>query len=149
MSTPERVPRIAEQDEESSSHQEANVSIETRPRTHRRTKRFEIGFFIRKVVNGWVVFYKQFPPEDRARVHAQEKGLVPREPQEDQAPEYGQPVMMAMSSQGSVSTDPGGTVTPQDSLGPGGGDPGPVGSTRVEVGFFASTTVESTDDDKA
>lgn len=145
MSTPQPA-RLPEQDDESSTRKEENLSTESQPRTHRRERRFELGFFVRKVVNGWVVFYKQFPPEKRYPVFEQLSGLARKEAD---APDGGERRMLAMSSRGSGSTDSGDrTVTPQDSLGPGGGDPGPVGSTRVEAGLFASTTVESTDDDK-
>jgi len=145
MSTPERIPRMPEQDEESSNHEEAKVSIATRPKTHRRTKRFEIGFFIRKVVNGWVAFYKQFPPQHRARVHAQVMGLVPQEPQGDDAPEYGAQRMMAISAPASGDLT-GGTVTTKSETGGGPGDGGPVGSTQYEIGFFATVSTTETSD---
>jgi len=145
MSTPERVSRMPEQDDESSTRKEASLSTSHFPSTHRRVKRFEIGFFIRKIVNGWVTFYKQFPPEHRARVHAQVKGLVPKEPQGDDAPEYGAQRMMAISAPGTGDVA-GGGVTTKSETGGGPGDGGPVGSTRYEIGFFATSATTETSD---
>jgi len=115
--------------------------IAHRPAQARRERRFEIGFFIRKVVNGWLEYYKQFPPQ-RQPV----SGLEP--PPEEvvnqvSGPEGSRALAQDRSRSGGV--DDG--VHAQDGLGPGGGDPGPVGSTRVEFGFFVGTTTETTDEE--
>lgn len=148
MSTPERLPRIPEQDDDSSTQKEANLSTATRPRTRSRTKRFEIGFFVRKVVNGWVVFYKQFPPAHRAQVFAQVRGATPRE---GGASEQGQPVMKAMShsAPGDFTAGGGGGVTTYSGTGAGTGDTGPVGSSRVDAGVYAAVVTETTTSEDA
>lgn len=132
MSTPERLPRIPEQDDDSSTQKEANLSTATRPRTRSRTKRFEIGFFVRKVVNGWLAYYKQFPPRRSASTSSEEQA----------------PPLMARSAPLPISMPlPEGDVERQASPGMGTGDPGPIGGTRFEVGMFASTSTETTASD--
>ena len=115
--------------------------IAHRPAQARRERRFEIGFFIRKVVNGWLEYYKQFPP--------QRQPVSDLEPPPDevvnQASALGGSHVRARSRRGTA--DDG--VEPLDGAGPGGGDPGPIGSTRIEVGFFVGTTTETTGGEKS
>jgi len=145
MNAPEPVSVVPEQDEHTDalSQPREERMIAHRPAQARRERRFEIGFFIRKVVNGWLAYYKQFPPQRRP-VGSLE---LPQEEAGRQASSTGgsHPVAMASSRRGTA--DDG--VQPLDGPGPGGGDPGPIGSTRVEVGFFVGTTTETTGDEKS
>lgn len=127
--------RLPEQDDESKTRKEENLSTKNQPRTHRRERRFELGFFVRKIVNGWVVFFKQFPPGDRARVLEELK----RDAAQRQARPQGEPQIMAMAHAG--HRDPVDEQAKQtDGPGIGEGDTGPVGSTRIDAGVFAGTT---------
>lgn len=133
--------RLPEQEDESSTRKEENLSTENQPRTHRRERRFELGFFVRKVVNGWVVFYKQFPPGERAVVHARETGHAFQEKQADASSER---PMLAMANAGSEDVA-GGGVTTTSGTGKGSGDAGPIGETRFEVGFYATSSTTTGD----
>jgi hypothetical protein len=109
-----------------------------------RVRRFELGVFVRKVVNGWVTFYKQFPPQDRAQVHARQQASARAN---NDPPEFGDNQMMMMAKPKTGDTTDGG-VTQKSGTSPGSGDGGPVGSTRYEIGAFVSTTTTVSDDDE-
>lgn len=140
MNATERLAAVPEQERSTDETKEESMTV-NRPATTRTVRRFEIGFFVRRIVNGWVVFYKQFPPEDRAAVHARETGHTREEIQSDEPVE--RPIM-AMAHAGHRDAADGGATT-QGGAGIGAGDGGPVGGTRVEVGAFGSTTTETTD----
>jgi hypothetical protein len=144
MNTPEPLFAVPERNQvtEAPSQSKEERMTAHRPAKVRRERRFEIGFFVRKIVNGWVTFYKQFPPDRRAEVLSILRGQASEE--NALAPQLGkQLVARSHSDSGDVSS---GDVTAHSGPGMGSGDPGPVGGTRVEVGFFAAVTT-TTDED--
>lgn len=144
MSMPSPIGVVPEQDglTDASSQPREERMIAHRPAQARTERRFEIGFFIRKVVNGWLAYYKQFPPQ-RQPVSGLE---APPEDVVNQGSASGGSHAMALARSRSGRSDE--EVHAQDSPGVPSGDTGPVGSTRFEVGFFVSTTTESTGDNK-
>lgn len=138
MSSAERFQKPAvEDDGNQEPGREVEVGRTTRTRT---TRRFEVGFFIRKIRNGEVVFYKTIPSYDDA-----EAGQRPVVRRAVMAPGGG-----GGAAGGGAEEQP--TITPMNGPGQPNDDTGPVGgtSTKVEVGFFAgttTTTTTSTDED--
>lgn len=130
MSSAERFQKPAvEEGDDQQPGREVEVGRTTRTRT---TRRFEVGFFIRKIRNGEVVFYKTFPPYDDAE--AEQRPVARR-------------AMMAPGGGGGGEEQP--TITPMNGPGQGNTEGGPIGgsSTKVEVGFFAGTTTTTTTDE--
>jgi hypothetical protein len=89
------------------------------------------------------VYYKQFPSELPS---------ISRQEQREDASETETPprgvANAAAESSGSSRRGAGeGGVDAQDGTGKGAGDGGPVGGSRVEIGFFVSSTTESTESD--
>jgi hypothetical protein len=138
MNSADRFQQPAVEDgEDREDGRELDVSRRTRTRT---TKRFEIGFFIRRIRNGEVIFYKTFPAYKDKR---EDEQLVVQRSMMMSAP---------ASAPGTGDEDEEPTIQPMG--GPGQPDPdlGPVGgtSTKTEIGVFAGTTTvttTTTDDD--
>jgi hypothetical protein len=95
-------------------------------------RRLEIGFFIRKIVNGRVVLEKQFPSHRSSVTPSPESGT------------QGALVREAAPQSSQLEASPGGGVTARSEHGKPGTEGGPVGGTRIEVGFFVGTTTETT-----
>jgi hypothetical protein len=155
MSTPERLPRIPEQDDDSSTQKEANLSTATRHQTRRTEKRFEIGFFIRKRVRRAVAYYRQLALA-RGRKYAAppQQNLVAAPPSlREEGEETGSPTTMkafAVRSGQGTGAPTGDTVDEPgvtDNAAIGEDDGGPIHGTSYEIGAFASTTTETTTDD--
>jgi hypothetical protein len=114
-----------------------NVAKKPRPRPVKsRTRRFEIGFFARKILNGWIHYYRLFPPR-RAASSREQPARPPAAP--DQAP-----TALAMMAGGDLLGD---GVEQQGTPPMGNGDGGPVGGTSYEFGFMLSSTTEETGGD--
>ncbi|HSL83676.1 MAG TPA: hypothetical protein VLF66_12950, partial [Thermoanaerobaculia bacterium] len=82
-----------------------------------REKRFEVGFFFRKIVSGWLAYCKKLPASSRAEFFQALRAPAPNAPEE--------------GGGGELQT---GGIQPLSGTGKGSGDGGPVGETRVEVG---------------
>lgn len=147
MNATDRIAAVPEQDrpDDASSQPGEERMTAHRPATAKRERRFEFGFFIRKIVNGWVAFYRQFPPEQRASVFTQVHGRPARE---DRSSEQTKPGATALMHSRTGETSDG-EVLPLAGTGPVGGDPGPVGGTSYEAGFFARTLTSGSDDPDA
>lgn len=116
---------------------------ETRaPRRGRRgrEKRFEIGFFLRKVVNGWLEYYKLFPPNASRETEAQPSSRSMRAAAastasgETDTAEASSPLVLRSTSH-PITND----------------DPGPGTETRIEAGIVFRVVTEpapSEDDDE-
>lgn len=137
MSTVERFSQPTDTEDHESAAPSEDVAIRPRPRPVKsRTRRFEIGFFVRKIVNGWIHYFKLFPP--RRAVSSREQ--APRPPAApDQAP-----MAVAMAAGENLLGD---DVEQQGSPPMGNGDGGPVGGTSYEFGFMLSSTTEETGGD--
>lgn len=141
MSTSRPFSAVPEQDrpDDASSQPKEEKMTEYRPARTTKERRLEIGFFIRKIVKGWLAYYKMFPPRS-GHSKQSERPL-------DETPRN---VLLAASSParsalGAPSGDVDDRVDAQDGPGIGNGDPGPVGEARFEGGFFAEMTTHSTD----
>lgn len=130
MSTPERLSTVRHSELEDGSSKPPNehLSAQRRPAPRRTERRWEIGFFIRKIVKGWLAFYKKFPQLTRSGRPS--SALQARS------------LETAEESEGTERSSP--TLQPLSGHAMGDDDPGPVGETSVETGFFLRST---TDDD--
>lgn len=130
MTAPELVPKKgrgeAEHGAEHDDVSRPDLERRAHPATRRTVRRWEFGVFIRKIVNGWLVYYKKFPPGS---------GSDASEPQVRR--------LALESSQSGGGGDLDGSVTTYSTAGKGSGDSGPVGETRVEAGFFLSSTTDT------
>jgi hypothetical protein len=131
MSTAERFPNPPELDpyEELTPPPIEDLHAEHRPSLKRTTHRWEFGFFVRKVVNGWLAYYKVFPPSSRP---ADTAPAPHRSLHGSQEP-----------SEGELSFP--GEVRPLSGHSSGSTEGGPVGQTRYEAGFFLSSQSETAD----
>lgn len=114
---------------------------QARSRT-RTTRRIEVGFFIRKIKNGQVVYFKRFPSYGRQAVIAS--------PQEDaaaapEAPNRSFAASTASSGLSGTSDEP--VMRPTSGNTSPGGTPGPVGGASIEVGLFLTSVTETQDDE--
>lgn len=131
MITPGRVPETHDESRYDASDRHEQEEQSRRPATRRKVRRWEIGVFIRKIVNGWLAYYKKFPPGSESETPGPAGGVAlraaSRESEED-------------SSDGSSVSGPvrplSGHIQPDD-------DTGPVGETRVEAGLFVSSTTDT------
>ena len=123
MSTAERVPKppeLAPYDELTPPPVE-DLHARPQPSPKRTTRRWEIGFFVRKIVNGWLAYYKQFP-----------SARNPSGPSPELPPGH--------DESGQAESLSVGVVRPLSGHGMTGDDGGPVGQTRYEAGFFVQAT---------
>jgi hypothetical protein len=156
MSTPERVSRIPQQDDDSSAQNETYRSTAYHAKTRRTEKRFEIGFFIRKRVRRAVAYYRQLALlRLRSAAPAAQPNLpapLPAPPSEE-GEETGSPTAMkafsVRSGQGQGGGGDLGADEPDASTQGvmGEDDGGPIEGTSFEIGGFVSSTTESTTDD--
>ena len=132
MSTAERFPNPPELDpyDELTPPPVEDLHAGRQPSPKRTTRRWEFGFFVRKIVNGWLAYYKQFPPSSRP------KGSTPALPRS--------PLVPPGTAEGDSVFD--GAVKPLSGHSMGNDDGGPIGQTRFEAGFFLSGTTETTGD---
>lgn len=143
MNTAERFQQPGRDEEQTEAGQREVERPQARSRT-RTTRRFEFGFFIRKIKNGQVVYYKRFPSYGRQAIVApvhEEESVSKMSTRSLSAPAASglssasdEPVMQPTSG----STDPSST-------------PGPVGgaSATTEVGFFLTSVTETEDDEES
>lgn len=156
MSTPERLPRIPDQDDDSSTQKEANLSTAHHRNARRVERRFEIGFFIRRKVGRALAFYRQYAlTRGRAQAAAGQRNLAapsPPPPSEEGEATDSPVAMKAFAVRAAQGTSTGDTsgdpvfmpmaVMPED-------DGGPIHGASYEIGAFASATTETTTDDDA
>ena len=132
MTAPELVPKKGRGDGE---HEDATrPELERpagRPASRRTVRRWEFGVFIRKIVNGWLAYYKQFPPGSASEGHA-----VTRHASSAESAEGG--------DQDSFFTGP---VQPLSGHARGGDDGGPAGQASLEAGLFLRSTTDATDEE--
>lgn len=104
------------------SAERAAESLPHRPR--RRERRFEFGFFVRKIVKGRLAYYKSFPPTRREIAAPEPPPPPPSAPDEEQRSDGFDGAVLRSTSH----------PKPDD-------DTGPIGETRIEAGvFFRSVT---------
>lgn len=131
MTAPELVPKKGRGDVEDEDSRRTDLERRHHPAPRRTVRRWEFGFFIRKIVNGWLAYYKQFPPGSRS----EGQGATHRAVSAESPESGGQEPLFS------------GPVQPLSGHAQGSGDGGPVGETSVEAGFFLSSTTDTTDDD--
>lgn len=141
MNTAERFQQPERDEERTEAGQREVERPQARSRT-RTTRRFEVGFFIRKIKNGQVVYYKRFPAYGR-------QAMVAPAP-EDASPEVTTRALAASKKDPGLSSDEP-VVQPTSGNTSPGGTPGPVGgaSTTTEIGFFLSSVTETEDDEES
>lgn len=134
MTAPELVPKEAGGEARHEDTKRPDQERRGHPATRRRVKRWELGVFIRKIVNGWLAYYKQFPPgggHDGRALQVQ-----------------GESSSQADASSGETSLVSG-PVQPYSGHGVGSGDSGPVGETSLESGVFLRSTTDTTNDEES
>lgn len=152
MSTPEQFPQGSSY---TSDDQATRGGTDPQRRTITRRRRFEVGFFVRKIVDGRLVFYKEVPSYGRKTfaVPRRLEAGAPAPTASLKSSEQGSQ-RVAMKSSGDEESSLGDgdtTFEPLSGTGEGSGDGGPVGSsTRIELGLFAgtTTTTETTSGDE-
>lgn len=127
MITPGRVPETHDESRYDASDRHEQEEQSRRPATRKKVRRWEIGVFIRKIVNGWLAYYKKFPPGSESEAPGPAGALAYRS---------------GSGSAGGDDLETGG-VSIQSGPGKGEGDGGPVGETRVETGVFLSSTTDT------
>ncbi|MFP3939976.1 MAG: hypothetical protein ACLF0P_06705 [Thermoanaerobaculia bacterium] len=136
MITPERAPESREGIQHDERERREPEEQRRRPATRRKVRRWEVGLFTRKIVNGWLAYYKKFPPGSESETPGPAGGIA-RHQRLSAGPAEG----------GGGKANSELSVSPQSGKSRTGGDGGPVGETSLETGAFASSTTETSDED--
>ena len=138
MSTaPQRSPSGLRESDEHEGSQTTQVTAQA-PAVRRRVRRFEFGFFVRKIRFGRLAYYKELLLLKKLKHEKGADSPPPPPPENPQHPSPAPRMMMAHEA-----PDP--TMEEQTGTSIDTGDPGPIGGTRYEAGFFAGTTSTSPD----
>ncbi len=141
MNTPESVPSVSPR-EQKGEHQGttpegSRVGYRTRKRTERR---FEVGLFLRKIVNG-VLEYVKGVKGGTATPQAKQAKTEPSGAHGAAS----RPRALQAGSRDATSSE---TPSVEEQSGHSrGSDPGPIEDTRYEAGVFLRTVTESADGD--
>lgn len=139
MSTAEQRAKISPVDDEPVGDRPSQRLVEAR--SHRqgrkvKTSRFEIGFFVRKVVNGRMEYLLK-----RLLVGSAKGSGVSVSPR---ALKAAAPPPPPPQGDASLSSSDGGVVALSEPV-KGNDDAGPIQSTSIEIGAFARTVTETSD----
>lgn len=133
MTTPERFPKVPQPEggeQFPSPTQQQSVAVS--PSRRRKQTRFEIGFFIRKIVDGKLEYLLRLLPGKVQRLRTGTRSTEAAETEELEQPVHARAV--PVSGEG---------VTEQAGTGKDNDDGGPIHETRVELGAFAGKTTET------